>query len=132
MFETKITPRVSETDGVGHVNNTFLPVWFEAGRHELFGLFNPDFSFKNWHMVIIKTTVTYKNQIYFGEDVLIRCWIREIGNSSLKLYEEAWQGKRLCATNEAIYVNFNMRENKSERIPGGIRKELEKHCEDLR
>jgi len=32
MFETPITPRVSETDGVGHVNNVFVPIWFEAGR----------------------------------------------------------------------------------------------------
>lgn len=45
MFTTTITPRVSETDGVGHINNTTVPVWFEAGRHEIFKLFTPDLSF---------------------------------------------------------------------------------------
>ena len=32
MFTTVITPRVSETDGMGHINNTVIPIWFEAGR----------------------------------------------------------------------------------------------------
>lgn len=127
MFKTTITPRVSETDGVGHVNNTFLPVWFEAGRHELFGLFNPDYSFDDWRMVIVKTTVTYKEQVYFGENVIIKCWVKKIGGSSLELYEEAWQGSRLCATNEAIYVNYNMGRKKAEQIPDEIREQLEKY-----
>ena len=27
MFTTPIVPRVSETDGAGHINNTVTPVW---------------------------------------------------------------------------------------------------------
>ena len=42
MFTTPITPRASETDGAGHINNTVVPVWFEAGRREIFRIFTPD------------------------------------------------------------------------------------------
>ncbi|MGM0876104.1 MAG: hypothetical protein ACQEWV_15325 [Bacillota bacterium] len=36
MYKTIIEPHVSETDGVGHINNTTIPIWFEAGRNDLF------------------------------------------------------------------------------------------------
>ena len=127
MYQTIIEPRVSETDGVGHINNTTVPIWLEGGRNKLFSLFNPDLSFKEWKMIILKTTVEYKQQIYFGTNVEIKCWIKRIGNSSLELYEEIWQHDRLTVQANTIYVNYNVHENKSEIIPNEIRKELEKH-----
>ncbi|MFJ7972880.1 acyl-CoA thioesterase [Psychrobacillus sp. NPDC096389] len=127
MYKTVIEPRVSETDGVGHINNTTVPVWLEAGRNKLFALFNPDNSFKNWKMVILKTTVEYKQQLYFGANVEIKCWVKRIGNSSLELYEEIWQKGKLSAKANTIYVNYNIQENKSETIPIEIRNELENH-----
>lgn len=57
MFHTTIEPRVSETDAVGHINNTTVPVWFEAGRNQLFALFNPERSFKDWKMIILNMNV---------------------------------------------------------------------------
>ncbi|MCZ8533807.1 acyl-CoA thioesterase [Psychrobacillus psychrodurans] len=127
MYQTIIEPRVSETDGVGHINNTTVPIWLEGGRNKLFSLFNPDLSFKDWKMIILKTTIEYKQQIYFGRNVEIKCWIKRIGNSSLELYEEIWQHDRLTVQANTIYVNYNVHENKSEIIPNEIRKELEQH-----
>lgn len=127
MYQTIIEPRVSETDGVGHINNTTVPIWLEGGRNKLFSLFNPDLCFKDWKMIILKTTIEYKQQIYFGRNVEIKCWIKRIGNSSLELYEEIWQHDRLTVQANTIYVNYNVHENKSEIIPNEIRKELEQH-----
>jgi len=127
MYQTIIEPRVSETDGVGHINNTTVPIWLEGGRNKLFSLFNPDLSFENWKMIILKTTVEYKQQIYFGTDVVVKCWVKRIGNSSLELYEEIWQQDRMTVQANTIYVNYNVHENKSENIPDDIRIELEKH-----
>jgi acyl-CoA thioester hydrolase len=127
LYKTIITPRVSETDGIGHINNTTLPAWFEAGRHPIFRLFTPDLDFKNWRMVIVKTTLEFCKQIYFGEDVEIRTWVNKIGNSSLELYEELYQNEKLCAKNTVVYVNFNLIEQQSEQIPEVIRKELLNH-----
>ncbi|MGN7477162.1 acyl-CoA thioesterase [Solibacillus silvestris] len=127
MFETTIVPRVSETDGVGHINNTTIPVWLEAGRNDLFKIFNPEDDFENWRMVIVKSCVEYESQIYFGKNVLIKCWIKRIGNASLELYEEIWQGDTRCITASTIYVNFNTAEQKSEPIPFSIKAILENH-----
>lgn len=127
MFKTIINPRVSETDGVGHINNTFIPVWFEAGRNEIFKIFNPDDSFDDWKMVIINTNITYRNQIYFGSDAIVKCWIKNVGTTSLTLYEEIWQNEKICATSETVYVNFNKMKGKSEEIPDHIRTILNTH-----
>jgi acyl-CoA thioester hydrolase len=127
MYQTIIEPRVSETDGVGHINNTTIPIWFEAGRNQLFKLFTPDSSFKNWKMIILKMNVEYIGQIYFGKDVEIKTWVKRIGKSSLELYEEIHQENRLCTKGTTVYVNFNLHKQKSEPIPDEIRQELEKH-----
>ena len=127
MYLTIIEPRVSETDGVGHINNTTIPVWLEGGRNKLFSLFTPDLSFSNWKMIIVKTTVEYKAQIYFGKNVEVKCWVKRIGNTSLELYEEIWQEDKLTVQAQTIYVNYNVQEKKSEIIPENIVKELEKH-----
>jgi acyl-CoA thioester hydrolase len=127
MYSTIIEPRVSETDGVGHINNTTIPVWLEAGRNKLFKLFTPDDSFSNWKMIILKMNVEYMAQIYFGKDVEVKTWVNKIGNSSLELYEEIHQQGRLCAKGTVLYVNFNLQTQKSETIPDHIRQELEHH-----
>ena len=127
MFKTIIEPRVSETDGVGHINNTTIPVWFEAGRNPLFKLFMPDSSFDNWKMIILKMNVEYVNQTYYGTPVAVHCWVTKMGNSSLQLYEELWQDGNLCAKGTATYVNYNVKEKKAETIPQLIREELQTH-----
>ncbi|MGG5254064.1 acyl-CoA thioesterase [Neobacillus sp. SM06] len=127
MFETIIVPRVSETDGAGHINNTTIPVWFEAGREEIFKLFTPDLSFQNWRMVIIHFDVDFIQQLYYGKKVTVKTWIKEIGNTSLKIDEEIHQDGKCCAKGSSIYVNFNFTTQKTERIPELIRMELVKH-----
>ncbi len=131
MFETIITPRVSETDGAGHINNTTIPVWFEAGREEIFRLFNPDLSFHDWRMVVIHFNVDFLRQLYYGKRVTVKTWIKEIGNTSLKVYEEIHQEGKCCAKGLAVYVNFNFSMQTTERIPDTIRAELEKHLHTL-
>lgn len=127
MFEKIIDPRMSETDRAGHINNTVIPVWFESGRDEIFKLFTPDLSKDDWKMVIINFNVDFVQQIYYGENVKIKTWIKEIGNTSLKVYEEIHQEGKLCAKGVAVYVNFNFSKQKSERIPDNIREKLSQH-----
>ncbi|SDI68561.1 acyl-CoA thioesterase [Natribacillus halophilus] len=97
MYKKIIEPRVSETDGVGHINNTTLPVWLEAARNPIFKLFTPDDSFDNWRMIILHTSIDYVSQIYFGTNVDVYTWVKRIGNSSLELDEEIHQSGTICA-----------------------------------
>ena len=125
MIFTKIVPRVSETDGVGHINNVFIPIWFEAGRREIFRIFSPNLDFVNWKLALVKVTVEYVDQLYLAENVEIRTGIEKIGNSSFTIKEEIYQTDRLCAKGEAIYVNYNFKEKKSETISNEIRDKLQ-------
>ena len=124
MIFTNIVPRVSETDGVGHINNVFVPIWFEAGRREIFRIFSPNLDFLNWKLALVKVTVEYVDQLYLAEAVEIRTGIEKIGNSSFTIKEEIHQTKRLCAKGEAVYVNYNFKEKKSEAISNEIRAKL--------
>ncbi|PTX60781.1 acyl-CoA thioester hydrolase [Melghirimyces profundicolus] len=127
MFRTVIQPRVSETDGVGHINNTTVPVWFEAGREPIFKMFTPDLSFDRWKMVIVNMNVDYLDQLYYGKEVEVLTWVQKIGNTSLVLEEELHQEGRLCAKGTATYINFHLSTQKPEPIPPEIREQLEAH-----
>ena len=125
MIFTKIVPRVSETDGVGHINNVFVPIWFEAGRREIFRIFSPKLDFINWKLALVKVTVEYVDQLYLAEGVDIKTGIEKIGTSSFTIKEEIYQTNRICAKGQAIYVNYNFRDKKSEPISNEIRNRLE-------
>lgn len=127
MFKKVIEPRVSETDGAGHINNTTIPVWFESGRDEIFRIFTPSLSFMEWKCVIVKMNVEYVGQIYYGSPVTVLTWISRIGNSSFEVYEEIHQDQKLCAKGNATYVNFNFSTQKSEPIPEEIKNKLKSH-----
>ena len=125
MIFTKIVPRVSETDGVGHINNVFVPIWFEAGRREIFRIFSPKLDFINWKLALVKVTVEYVDQLYLAEGVDIKTGIEKVGTSSFTIKEEIHQTNRICAKGQAIYVNYNFRDKKSEPISNEIRNRLE-------
>ena len=123
-ISTRITPRVSETDGCGHINNTTLPVWFEAGRREFFRAFSPGLSFGDWNMAVVSMQVRFHKQIYLRDDVRIATWVSKLGNKSVTVSELALQGDEICAAGECSYVYFNYAQQKSELIPDEIRERV--------
>lgn len=127
MYSTIIEPRVSETDALGHINHTVIPVWLEAARHPIFKLFMPDLSFRNWKMVVVNTYTNYRSEIFFGENVEIKTQVEKIGNTSFQLYEEIWQSDKRCVDSVVTYVNYDMSHKVKETIPDKIRTELKKH-----
>jgi acyl-CoA thioester hydrolase len=127
MFVTKIRPRVSETDGVGHINNTTIPIWFESGRDEIFRLFTPDLSFRNWKLVLVNMNIDFIKETFYGREVEVRTWIKKIGNTSFQIEEELFQDGELRARGHCTYVHYNFAERKPEPIPPHIREQLEQH-----
>lgn len=130
MFITTIQPRVSETDGVGHINNTTIPVWFESGRDGIFRLFTPDLSFPNWRLVLVNMNIDFVKECFYGRDVEVRTQVTRIGTTSFQLLDELFQDGQLCAKGVATYVNFNFEKHAAEPISGEIREQLKKHFID--
>jgi len=127
VFTTIITPRVSETNGAGHISNTVVPIWFEAGRTEIYKIMTPDLSFGNWKLVLVNMNVDYIKQIFLNADVEVKTWIERIGNKSFTVYEEMFQNGQICAKGTATYVYFNYEIQQSEVILQDVRTELAKH-----
>ncbi|MDR2659150.1 MAG: acyl-CoA thioesterase [Spirochaetaceae bacterium] len=133
MFSVIITPRVGETDALGHINNCVIPIWFEHGRTPLFRLFDPglDFDRKTWHIIMVHAEYDYVAQVFCRSDVEIKTWVSHIGEKSFSLKHEAWQDGQLRVKGGVVLVYYNFITQKSEPIPADIKKQLERHLEGV-
>ncbi len=127
MFTEKLMPRFSDTDALGHINNTTIPVWFEGGREPVFKLFIPDLDLKNWQLIIAKIEVSYHGQLFYGQEVEMRTYISRIGGASFDVYQEIWQHGEKCVSGTASLVYFDYQAQASKKISEDIRSELSKH-----
>lgn len=129
MFKVNVTPRFGDIDGLRHVNNNVLGVWFEIGRNDIFRFFTPDLSltYEDWKLILVHSDYDYLGQMFFDGDVEIRTYITKIGNSSFTIGHEAWQNEELKAKGSVVIVHFDFIEQKSMTIPDDIRKKLEEH-----
>lgn len=127
MFEKNITPRFCETDALGHVSNTTLPIWFEDARQPVFQLFTPDMDIATWPLILARYEIDFTAQIYFGKDVTVKTGFSRIGNSSVEVYQEAWQEGKLAAKGKTVLVHFNYKTQKPAPIAGAMRDSLNQY-----
>lgn len=130
MFKNTITPKFGDIDGLGHVNNIVIPAWFELGRNDIYRCFNPDLSFKTWNLILVHFEIDFVSQIYYSDNVEIKTYVSNIGNSSFEVYQEAWQTGKLCSKGKTVLVHFNFDLQKSAPIPDPIRLKLIEHLQD--
>lgn len=107
MFTEIIIPRFSETDALGHINNTVFAVWFESARQGVFRIFTPDLDVKQWALIIASIQINYHAQTHYHSQVEIRSWISRIGQRSFEVQQEAWQDGKLCASGKTAMVKFD-------------------------
>lgn len=133
MYKTMITPRIGETDGLRHINNTVLPLWFETARNPIFEIFVPNYelTYKKWNLIMVHSEYNYLDQIFFGYDVEVRTYITKIGNSSFTIYQEAWQNRTIRANGSTILVHFDFIKQESQTIPPEIREKLQELYMDI-
>lgn len=127
MYSYSITPKFGDIDGLGHVNNTVVPQWFEQARNIIFRYFNPDLDLKTWNLILARIEVDFILQIYYNMDVTIHTYISRIGRSSFEVYQEAWQNEKFCSKGKTVLVHFDFAAQKSVKIPDDIRIKLEEH-----
>lgn len=125
MFTTQITPRISETNMGGHISNTVLPVWFEAGRAEIYAMFRNSKHIESSTLVIKTFTVTFHREVELSGEVTIECAVTNVGRTSFALAERALQHGQVCATGEVVYVVVGPEGPVA--VPGLVRDQLEAH-----
>lgn len=122
-----LEPRFSETDALGHINNTVLPVWFEQARTPFFEIFTPTLAINEWQLILAKIDVSFLKQIFYGKQVEVKSFIQTLGNSSFVVYHEAWQEGLKVAEGTAVMVHFDHNTQKSKQLPEDIKRSLEEH-----
>lgn len=127
MFYLELQPGFSDTDALGHISNTTLPVWFEQARMPLFQIFHPTLDVKTWPLIIARVEVDYVAQSFWQRPVEIRTGVGRVGNSSFQAVQEAWQDGKLIARGTAVMIHFDYKTEKSLPIPQEIRDQLAEH-----
>ena len=127
MWSKMVTPRFGDIDGLRHINNCVLPVWFELAREPFFRLFHPEPDFSDWRLIMARISVDFVAQLRLGYDVELRTYVQKLGRSSITVYQEAWQCGELGAKGEAVIVHYDFPNRKSLPIPDDVRSRLEEH-----
>lgn len=127
MFTKTITPRFGDVDGLRHINNTRLPIWFELGREPFFRTFNPKMTFENWNLIMAHLDVDFLSPMLLGADIEIRTSVAQIGHTSFTVHQEAWQNGKLGAQGNAVVVHYDFPNHKPLPIPDSIREFLQEH-----
>lgn len=127
MFHLELEPRSSDTDALGHISNTTLPVWFEQARTPVFRIFHPTLEAETWPLIIARLEIDLMAQSYWHIPVKIRTGIGKIGNSSFHVVQEAWQGDKQIARGVAVLIHFDYETEKALPIPEDIKARLSEH-----
>ena len=127
MFELEIEPRYNETDAMGHIGNTTLPVWFEHARNPLFKLCHPSLTREDWSLIVAKVEINYRQQTYYDYPVTVKSWVKSIGDKSFIFYQELYQQGKLTATGETVLVWFDYASSTTKAIPDEVRVRLSEH-----
>lgn len=127
MFSSTFSPRFSDTDALGHINNTNVPIWFEGARDPIFKLFIPELDSKKWNLILAKIDVTFHSQMHYGSEMEVKTYIGRIGNSSFNVYQELWQHNAKCASGTSVMVHFCFDKQKTKKIPQSIINAMQPH-----
>lgn len=124
MFRETITPRFGDIDGLRHVNNTVIPGWFEQARNPVYRIFNPEFAFEGWNLILARYEIDFVRPLVITGDVAIRTWVSRIGTSSLEVSQDAAQGGVLCTRGKTVLVHYDFAQARPLPIPKAIRDRL--------
>lgn len=129
MWTTTLRPRFCETDALGHINNTVLPVWFLEAREPVIAIFTPDPTHSENGLAMVHMDITFKAESMFGSPVTVTTTIGKVGNRSLEVIQRAWQNGVLTAVGKATLVSFNTAARQSQSISDIQREQLRQHLD---
>lgn len=131
MFSATISPRFLETDALGHINNTVLPMWFESSRDPVFRIFSPDMDVNNWQLMLASFKVDFHAETHYGSDVEVKTFISRIGGASFDVYQECWQNGVMTVSGLTTMVYFCHAKKKSQRLSDEIIAQMKEHFIEL-
>lgn len=122
---TPITVRFRDLDAMGHVNNAVYATYVEQARATYFRE-ALDLSLDAVRSVIATLTIDYRKPITSGQDVLVRLWIPEIGETSLPMRYEIVADGEIAAVADSVQVWVD-EAGAARPIPDGVRERIRSH-----
>lgn len=123
-FEITITPRLYETDVMGHINNASIAAWFEVVRVrflESLGDGGPAEG-KNWTLASVH--IDFRGETFYGEDVAASITAATVGRTSLTLDCVMAQGNRKTVEGRAVMVQWDPQTRRPCAVPDALRKKI--------
>jgi acyl-CoA thioester hydrolase len=111
--------RFSDTDMIGHVNNTAFQQFYDNGKIRYFNAVLGKHDWENTALVLVSLTINFMGQLYLESNISVRTRTIEIGNKSLILEQQivdnnSGEIKSVC---KATLVCFSQKLNESVQIP---------------
>lgn len=122
--EFTVRVRFSETDLLGHVNNTSYFVYLEEARSRFFEQLEEERNVGGF--ILASAKCDFIDQAYFKQKLKVRTSISKVGTKSFQFLHEILdqETEKQIATGEATVVCFNFEKQKSEPIPEVLRDAL--------
>lgn len=102
-IETLLTPRFSDTDAMGHINNTAVTQWLEAGRLD----FYINHLATSTPKVLRRIEVDYEREMSFRNEALIRTGVERLSNKTITLRQEILQNGKCCVKALVVECYFD-------------------------
>ncbi|OFX62210.1 MAG: hypothetical protein A2046_00875 [Bacteroidetes bacterium GWA2_30_7] len=111
--------RFNDLDLMGHVNNTEYINYFGVGRLKYFDLvFENIIDWKNFGVVLVKTTVDYLKPIYLHDSIIVYSRTNQVGTKSFEMEQAIYnQNMELNAINKSVIVCYDFFKKISIEIP---------------
>ncbi len=123
-FAITISPRLYETDALGHINNATIAAWFEVIRMRFLESLADGIegSVRSW--ILASVQIDFLGETFYGSDVTGKVVEASIGNSSFTVHCEMWQGGRQTVRGKAVLVHLGLESKSPARIPDVLRERL--------
>lgn len=123
-FAITISPRLYETDALGHINNATIAAWLEVIRMRFLESLDDggESNFNSW--ILASVQIDFVSETFYGSDVTGKVVEASIGNSSFTLDCEMWQGDKQTVRGKAVLVHMGLESKSPERIPDVLRERV--------
>ncbi len=120
------TVRFSDTDMMGHVNNTAYAAYCETGRVNFNRSLIP--GFVGGHGMVARLAINYLGETRFPNIVRIGTGVAHVGNTSYTLAQGIFIEDHCVATAEGVLVRINRETRRPTPLPDEMRTLLHAAC----
>jgi acyl-CoA thioester hydrolase len=100
---TEIQLRWSDTDALGHLNNTSYASYAELGRLRFL---QESFSAVG-SLILAHLAIDFRRQVSYGMPVSVETWVERLGRTSITLSQDILADGQLAAHARSVAVHFD-------------------------